>query len=103
MKKIPIVLACLGLLLTAPSLARESKVLGSTTITFVGAIVEGGCFASSEENTVKTSFWNGKEMKDFQYKLDANQQFNSQLINNKGFMDIEWINDHLAVMNIVYN
>lgn len=42
-------------------------------------------------------------MKDFQYKLDANQQFNSQLINNKGFMDIEWINDHLAVMNIVYN
>ena len=62
MKKIPIVLACLGLLLTAPSLARESKVLGSTTITFVGAIVEGGCYASSEENTVKTSCWNGKEM-----------------------------------------
>lgn len=103
MKKTSIVLACLGLLVSTLSLADENKVLGSTTITFVGAIVEGGCSTLSEENTVKTSCWNGSEMKEFQYKLDANQQFNSQLINNKGFMNIEWINDHLAVMNIVYN
>ncbi|MEY1271665.1 hypothetical protein [Proteus mirabilis] len=103
MKKISIAVACLGLLLTTPSLANESKVLGSTTITFVGAIVEGGCFALSEQNTVKTSCWDGEEMKESQYKLKSNQQFNSQLINNKGSMNINWINDHLAVMNIVYN
>ncbi|EEG83744.1 hypothetical protein PROPEN_04513 [Proteus penneri ATCC 35198] len=42
-------------------------------------------------------------MKKSQYQLERNKHFGSKLINNKGSMDIKWINDNLAIMNIVYN
>lgn len=103
MNKFCIAATCLTLLLSTPSFAKENKVIGSGTITFVGTIVEGNCQMNTEKNTFKTSCWNGREMQESQYQLESNQQFNSKLINNKGSMDIKWINDKLAVMNIVYN
>lgn len=103
MNKLYIATTCLTLLLSTPTLAKENKVIGSGTITFVGAIVEGNCLMDTDKNTFKTTCWNGTEMHEAQYKLESNKHFNSQLINNKGYMDIQWINDKLAVMKVVYN
>ena len=103
MKKLYIAAMCLPLLLIAPSFGKENKVIGSGTITFVGAIVEGNCLMDTDKNTFKTKCWNGSEMQESQYQLERNKQFSSKLINNKGSMDIKWINDNLAIMNIVYN
>ncbi|AYY80164.1 MULTISPECIES: hypothetical protein [Proteus] len=103
MKKIYITAICLSLLFSIPSFSKENKVIGSGTITFVGAIVEGNCLMDMDKNTFKTSCWDGKEMQESQYQLERNKHFSSKLINNKGSMNIKWINDHLAIMNIVYN
>ncbi|WP_099074938.1 hypothetical protein [Proteus alimentorum] len=103
MNKFYITATCLALLLSTSTFAKENKVIGSGTITFVGAIVEGNCLMDTEKNTFKTSCWNGSEMQESQYQLERNKHFNTKLINNKGSMDIKWINDNLAVMNIVYN
>ncbi len=103
LNKIYIAATCLTLLLSTSTFAKENKVIGSGTITFVGAIVEGNCLIDTDKNTFKTSCWNGSEMQESQYQLERNKSFNSKLINNKGSMDIKWINDNLAIMNIVYN
>ncbi|WP_193014317.1 MULTISPECIES: hypothetical protein [Gammaproteobacteria] len=103
MKKVYITAMCLALLFSTSSFSKENKVIGSGTITFVGAIVEGNCQMDTDKNTFKTSCWNGREMQESEYQLERNKHFNSKLINNKGSMDIKWINDNLAVMNIVYN
>ncbi|QIG06561.1 hypothetical protein [Proteus sp. ZN5] len=103
MNKFSIAATCLTLLLSTPSFSKDNKVIGSGTITFVGAIVEGNCLMDTDKNTFKTSCWNGNEMQESQYQLERNKNFNSKLINNKGSMNIKWINDDLAIMNIVYN
>ncbi|MEQ4923978.1 hypothetical protein [Proteus hauseri] len=103
MKKICKVVSCLSLLLTTSLFANENRVIGSGTITFVGAIVEGNCEMENNKNTFKTRCWNGSEMEESRYHLEPNKHFNSKLINNKGTMDIKWIKDDLAIMNIVYN
>lgn len=103
MKKSVIAVCGLALLLSASTFAKEAKIIGSGTITFVGAIVEGNCQTNFNKNTFKTNCWNGTEMQESSYHLEPQKQFNSKLINNKGTMNIKWINDKLAVMNIVYN
>lgn len=103
MKKISMATLCLTLLFSSHLFANENKVIGSGTITFVGAIVEGNCQMESDKNTFKTNCWNGDKMEESKYNLVPNKQFNSKLINNKGSMDIKWINDKLAIMNVAYN
>ncbi|WP_235379063.1 hypothetical protein, partial [Proteus faecis] len=76
MNKIYIAATCLTLLLSTSTFAKENKVIGSGTITFVGAIVEGNCLIDTDKNTFKTSCWNGSEMQESQYQLERNKSFN---------------------------
>ncbi|MDS0788962.1 hypothetical protein OSB94_12735 [Proteus vulgaris] len=102
MKKNLIIGACLTLLLSATTLANN-KVIGSGTITFTGSIVEGNCMIDSIGNIFKTNCWNGVEMEEIQHKIEPNEMFNAKLNENKGSMNINWIGENLAIMDIIYN
>lgn len=103
MKKNLIIGACLTFLLSPPTLANNNKVIGSGTIIFTGSIVEGNCMINSVGHIFKTNCWNGVEMEEIQHKIEPNEIFNVKLNENRGSMNINWIGENLAIMDIVYN
>lgn len=103
MKKNFVIGTCLAFLLSSSVMANNNKIIGSGTITFVGSIVEGNCMTNSVGNTFKTSCWNGSEMEEALHKIEPNKVFNAKLGENKGSMNINWINENVGIMDIVYN
>lgn len=74
MKKINSAIAFIALLLSISSCAKENNIIGSGSITFVGAIVDGGCSTQLDKNNFKTSCWNGEEMKETSYQLSPSKK-----------------------------
>ncbi|WP_193014257.1 MULTISPECIES: hypothetical protein [Gammaproteobacteria] len=103
MKKNLIIGTCLAFLLSAPVIADTNKVIGSGTITFTGSIVEGNCMTDSVGHVFKTNCWNGVEMEEIQHRIEPNKMFNAKLGENRGSMNINWIGENLAIMDIMYN
>ncbi|WIV89680.1 hypothetical protein [Proteus appendicitidis] len=93
----------LALLLSAPAMANNNKVIGSGTITFTGSIIEGNCMTNSVGNTFKTNCWNGTEMEETLHNIEPNKVFDAQLGENKGTMSINWIKENVGIMDIEYN
>lgn len=103
MKKNLIISVCLALLLSTSAIAEENKTIGSGTITFIGAIVEGNCQVDSVESVLKTHCWNGHEMEEKDYNLESNKTFSTKIGENKGSMKVNWISDNVAIMDVAYN
>ncbi|MEQ4923957.1 hypothetical protein [Proteus hauseri] len=102
MKKNLSIVACFAVLLSTSALADGNKLVGSGTITFTGNIVDGNCHVDSIGNTFNTSCWNGNEMETTSYNLIPHEKFNSKIAANKGSMNINWINDNAAIMDVIY-
>lgn len=86
--------------------AQERHIIGSGTITFIGAIVAPPCHIGSMEDKIETTCWSDKgQVETVKTSFKKLKTGTLQLPNHKGTQSFKWIDQDkkLGIYTLTYN